>query len=601
MSANPSVFGLLKPPALPPDPLIHAGLAQQLRIGQQVAQQSAAESAQKLQEGSLGIQQKQQELKDQQVYQQVFQQAMNPAAQGGAPTPGGSAPQGGAPAPGGSPPQAGGPVGSQGVPGTDPDAMFKALAQAGLSGKGLMAYQQLMLENRVKQATAAKDNADAKLAQTGAMKNVNEDAAGMAHAFLKNPPADRAALYPAFEQQMLQKGYLDPLKAVGNYQAFGGDQGMMNFLNQHQTATEQGTQDAAALKLKSDQAEADRAALLGGAKQTEAENLAKTTAPVGDTGMTAQEVQAHADKQAELRQTAARDAATASNARAQRGIEAGKLAIDQKKFDVTFGAGLDANGKPLSPEDRKAVALLDPTAVAQANYQVAPPPPPRNGMPSPQMAKVLAINPAYDGTKFAERNKIAQDFSASGASGKAMTSSDTALAHLDAISRAGAALKNGDVKAINGIANEIGAQLGASPKNTYDTIVTMVAPEISKAVIGEAGGEGERQAMAKNFASDTAPEVREKAIGAAAGLLGARVHKQAQAYESDMGKPFERKLSPESQAVLDRYSGAGGGAPGTGATLKTSEPKIGTIEEGHVYVGGPDHNAKNPANWKKAQ
>lgn len=247
---------------------------------------------------------------------------------------------------------------------------------------------------------------------------------------------------------------------------------------------------------------------------------------------------------------------------------AGRLKVSQreqdirdKTFNATLGAGLDANGRPLSSDEARTAAMGDPVARAIANYQTPPPSSRTSALGMAVMRKVLAIDPNYDATKFPERTKITQDFSASGASGKAMTSTDTALSHLHVLSQAGDAMKTGDIPALNKLAQFLGAQTGQSPKVTYDSIVAMVAPEISKAVIGAAGGEADRKTMAANFSSSNSDAQREGSIGITAKLLGARFEKQGQAYESDMGKPLGRKLSPESQKVLDRYSGKGDAAP----------------------------------------
>lgn len=244
------------------------------------------------------------------------------------------------------------------------------------------------------------------------------------------------------------------------------------------------------------------------------------------------------------------------------GVSQQEQSIKNKTFNATFGAGLDANGHPLPPDELKIQAQQDPVAVGIASYDLAPPSSRTTPLGIAMMRKVMAINPAYDATTFPARNKTATDFSAAGTSGKAITSADTALAHLNTLSKAGKALDNGDVQIINRIANSVGAQVGATPKITYDTILNMVAPEISKAVIGASGGEGERLGMAKNFGSDLGSNAREGAIGAAATLLGARVDKQKQAYESTMGKPLSRKLSPESEEILQKYKSAGPGAGG---------------------------------------
>jgi hypothetical protein len=298
------------------------------------------------------------------------------------------------------------------------------------------------------------------------------------------------------------------------------------------------------------------------------------------------------DEQVTTDETAKRDQQTKDNETANQKlrdreirIQQHRTSIEQKKYDATFGQGLDANGRPLSPEERKTVAQRDPTAVAQAAYQI-PPPSRTTAVGKAQWDKILSIEPTYDGTKFAERNKIAQDYSASGVTGKAITSTDTALAHLDSISQAGKALRSNDLPMLNKLATSLGVQAGRSAPVVYDAIVETVAPEISKAVIGGVGGVEDRQKMKDSFSRNNNDEAREGAIGAVAGLLGARVHKQAQAYESDMGKPLARKLSPESQAVLDRYSGGGqGGAPAAG-----------TVSKGYKFKGGDPADQKN---WEK--
>jgi hypothetical protein len=282
------------------------------------------------------------------------------------------------------------------------------------------------------------------------------------------------------------------------------------------------------------------------------------------------------DRQTEQNQnTAAYQQGELKNSAARTNIAAQELGLSNKRFNATLGAGLDANGQPLPADAVKTAAMADPAAVAMAKYQL-PPPSPRSAVGQAMLRKVLAIDPTYDGTQFQARNKTALDFSAAGASGKAITSADTALAHLDTLSKAGAGLKSSNIQVLNQIANAVGAQAGSSPQTVYDSIVSMVAPEISKAVIGAAGGEGERGGMALNFGSKLSDAQREGNIGAAAGLLGARVHKQAQAYESTMGRPLDRKLSPESQSVLDRYTKP---AAAGGATVRVVSPdgKSGSI------------------------
>lgn len=307
------------------------------------------------------------------------------------------------------------------------------------------------------------------------------------------------------------------------------------------------------------------------------------------TGMTAVEQGEAANREAIRAREEAAQKETARHNRQGEAIDFAKLAMEQKKYDATLGSGLDANGQPLSPEALKQAAMLDPTANAIANYQIAPPPATtRGGQPNPILRKALAINPNYKPGEFAARNKTAQDFSAAGESGKIITATDTALAHLDAIEKAGEALKNGDIQAINRIANFLGAQSGTSAPVVYDAIVAMVAPEISKAVIGEAGAASEREVMAKNFSRRVNDSTRASTVAAAANLLTQRLKKQAQAYETQMEVPLDltKRLSAESQSLMKKY-GAGGGKSG---------PAVGTVEDGHRFKGG---DPANPKSWEK--
>jgi len=211
------------------------------------------------------------------------------------------------------------------------------------------------------------------------------------------------------------------------------------------------------------------------------------------------------------------------------------------------------------------------------------------------MRKVFAIEPNYRADIWESRKATEKEYSPAGKTGQNITSTDTALAHLANISEAGAALKNWDIQKLNQIANELGAQTGSSPRVVYDAIVSMVAPEVSKAVIGGVGGEAERQQMGQNFSSKVNDKTREDTIAAAAKLLGERYQKTAHAYESEMGKPLpEGRLSNASKAMLQRYGI-------TTAPAQPSQPAQGGYQVGHMYgnleyLGG---DPKVESNWKK--
>jgi hypothetical protein len=436
------------------------------------------------------------------------------------------------------------------------------LQRRGVDPTIVQQVQKGVLENQKNQALLDKDKLALNAEHHAAIAKAFD---GVLHTYGDDPEL-LPSVYAGTLQNLISEGHLnkgtfpDTIKdasEIKNLLAVNGYQANINDVALARKGAESkvALTDAQAAEATGKGAEANAiagktTALLPGeltGQKTKNAQDALTLAGTSPTGITAKDL--------------ATEAETARNHRATEATTRAEVAIKQKQFDATFGSGLDVNGQPLSPEAMKAAALQDPTAQAIAHYQLpGPPVQTRGGAPSPILRKVLAINPNYDGTQFAERNKVQQDFSAAGASGKAITSADTALAHLDTVSKAGAALNNGDVQQLNRLANTVGVQVGSTPKQTYDTIISMVAPEISKAVIGAAGGEGERQDMKGNFSSNLSPQQREQAIGAAAGLLAARVKKQAHAYETSMGAPLdiEKRLSPESVAVMKRYSGGGG-------------------------------------------
>lgn len=445
--------------------------------------------------------------------------------------------------------------------GGDIEKAIPLIGQRGGSPAAIQKLRAAQLDIASKKAVAYKDTAQGDSAKKVVEEKTNSMIGDALNAVSNAAPGD--------ERQAAWTTAVTALKTAGNWHPedtdqYPGDAAFHQMRDKYLGASrvlarQKEDRDAAAALVTTENAKAEE---LRKSAKAPAE-LAKATADATTAGVTAGQMQTDGmtlqQRETIDRQTAA-NLATDANAKARTRIEQARFSLDKKKFDATFGAGLDATGKPLSKEELKVVAENDPIAVGIANYTKLPPRSitDRNGAGQAMLRKVLAINPKWDETKVQPRMKTESDFAPGGKIGQQLTFTDTALAHLDTLSKAGAALKSGNLQILNQIANGLGLQTGASAPAVYDAINAMVAPEVTKAVVGSAGGVGERQEMGGHFGRNQSDAQREGSIGAAIGLLGARYHKQAQAYESQMEKPLARKLSPESQAVLDRYAPKGG-------------------------------------------
>lgn len=153
-------------------------------------------------------------------------------------------------------------------------------------------------------------------------------------------------------------------------------------------------------------------------------------------------------------------------------------------------------------------------------------------------------------------------YSAAGKEGQAIQATNTGLNHLETVEQLALAQKNGDVQLFNRLANQLGKATGQPAPTNLAAAITMVSPEVSKAVIGAAGGQAEREEFARNFNPNGSPQQALQGIGVIKELMGGRLTETQRTYERTVGKKDFRDtmLSPAAQRVLDKAHGASGGA-----------------------------------------
>lgn len=156
----------------------------------------------------------------------------------------------------------------------------------------------------------------------------------------------------------------------------------------------------------------------------------------------------------------------------------------------------------------------------------------------------------------AARNSALRDYSSSGKSGQAIQAANTSLNHLETVVKLAAAQNNGDFRLFNKIANQFAAETGNTAPTNLAAALAMVAPEVSKAVIGATGTGEERAAFEKRFAGNGSPQQAIEGISTIKELLGGRLTEAERTYNRTTGKTDfrEKMLSPAALSVINKAS-----------------------------------------------
>lgn len=179
------------------------------------------------------------------------------------------------------------------------------------------------------------------------------------------------------------------------------------------------------------------------------------------------------------------------------------------------------------------------------------------------------INPDFDDTKYGAIKNARKDlYSDASPAGKTIIAAGTAANHLNLLRNANVALQNGDVLALNHIANTMGVETGKTPVNTFNAIADTAADEVSKTVMG--GGAPYKEQIISNRAKlnpDNSPQQNEAAIDALTGLMAGRM-KELDNWAATNAQEHI-KPSPDVTALFQKYGYDTPWVPGTKPTGKT--------------------------------
>ena len=225
---------------------------------------------------------------------------------------------------------------------------------------------------------------------------------------------------------------------------------------------------------------------------------------------------------------------------------------------------------------------IDAAARAIANYQMKPP---SSSLRSPRnlavIKRVMEINPEYDATQFDARSKSVKDFS-TGRQGQQIQSFNVALDHMDTLRELGGALKNGDIRMFNSLAQRFAAATGNPAPVSFDAAKRIIGQEVVKAIVGMGGGVEERKEAGDVFSRVNSPEQLEGALDAVQKLMVGQLRGLKKTYEGTTKlKDFENRLDDRARKLFRKHN----------------PPAAGDVIDGYKFKGG---DPANQANWEKA-
>jgi hypothetical protein len=274
--------------------------------------------------------------------------------------------------------------------------------------------------------------------------------------------------------------------------------------------------------------------------------------------------------------TEARTAANEAETRRQGNV---RLSIEQQQANIAAakeareaaaaGAGVTGSGptglpqaEPVGTRHPEALQSM-PTGQAQIAKGIGDytyPLPSGMALKTPYWQNLIEAatkyNPNLDISQYSVRLKARQDFT-TGTAGKAINSLNTAIGHLDNLSRDSAALSNfgGFATPLNMLKNPIEKASGDTRQGAFTTDADAVATELTNVFRGSGGAEADVKAWRDNLDRDASQAQQQTNIQHAVGLLGSRLDALKQQYEKAVGEPMNFSLlNAKSAAILDRIA-----------------------------------------------
>jgi len=164
--------------------------------------------------------------------------------------------------------------------------------------------------------------------------------------------------------------------------------------------------------------------------------------------------------------------------------------------------------------------------------------------------RAYAYDPSFDAKEYAVRAGVRKDF-ASGKAAVNIRSLNTAVAHLDSLSKAAKGLNNGSITLWNEIKNYGLTKVGDPRVKKFNTSATAVSGELATVFKSTSGTDQEIKEWRQNMDTAGSPEQIQAFVDQGIELLGGRLRALQMQYQTGLGKAKDfRFLSEPSLKIL---------------------------------------------------
>ncbi|MFD1558362.1 hypothetical protein ACFSHT_22480 [Paraburkholderia silviterrae] len=165
------------------------------------------------------------------------------------------------------------------------------------------------------------------------------------------------------------------------------------------------------------------------------------------------------------------------------------------------------------------------------------------------MSRLAEKYPQYDAKEFKNRQAAIGQFEY-GKKGDTVRSLSVSLDHLDTLTQAGQALKNGNLQGFNRLAQTLAEQTGSAVPTNFEAAKSIVADEVVKGILGSGGGVGDREKAQAIFDKVKSPDQLAGAVAQVKQLLKGQLNGLKRQYEQSTGRDdFDRFLSPSARGL----------------------------------------------------